>query len=63
MCMGNISEPICEISIELNRVGAVLIGGLNPIAAIEESAIEVETRPMSTVVEYQSLVDFEEVLN
>jgi repressor of nif and glnA expression len=61
LCVGNVSEPICEVPIELNRVGMVLIGGLNPIAAVEESGIEVETHPMSTVVDYQNLIDFEEI--
>jgi len=58
--MGNTSEPVCEISVELNRVGMVLLGGLNPIAAAEEAGIEVENHAMSTVMEYQNLINFRE---
>lgn len=62
LLLDNISEPVCEIPVELNRVGMVLIGGLNPIAAVEEAGIQVETHPMSTVVEYEDLIDFKELL-
>jgi repressor of nif and glnA expression len=61
LCVGNVSEPICELPIELNRVGIILIGGLNPIAAVEEAGVEVETHAMSTVVDYRDLVNFEEI--
>ena len=60
--VGNVSEPVCEIPIELNRVGMVLIGGLNPIAAVEEAGVEVESHAMSTVIDYENLAEFEELL-
>ncbi len=56
--MGNTSEPVCEIPVELNRIGMVLIGGLNPVAAAEEAGIEAENHGMSTVMEYQKLINF-----
>ena len=60
LVMGNTSEPVCEISVELNRIGIVLIGGLNPVAAAEEAGIEAENYAMSTVMEYQNLIKFGE---
>jgi repressor of nif and glnA expression len=62
LVMGNTSEPVCEIPVELNRVGVILLGGLNPIAAAEEAGIEAENRAMSTIVEYRSLVTVRELL-
>ena len=59
--MGNTSEPVCEIQVELNRIGVVLLNGLNPVAAAKEAGIEAESHGMNTVVEYQSLIKFEEV--
>jgi hypothetical protein len=56
LLMGNISEPVCEIPIELNRIGVVLIGGLNPVAAAAEAGIMSESHAMSTIVDYQKLV-------
>lgn len=60
--VGNVSEPVCELPIELNRVGIILIGGLNPVAAVEEAGIAVETHAMSTLVEYNQLIDFQQLL-
>ena len=62
LVMGNTSEPVCEIPVELNRIGMVILGGLNPVAAAEEAGIEAENYAMSTVMEYQSLVHFSEVV-
>ena len=56
MVIGNTSEPVCEIPVELNRIGMVLIGGLNPVAAAEEAGLEAENRAMSTVMEYRELI-------
>jgi len=62
LLMGNISEPVCEIPVELNRLGMILLGGLNPVAAAEEAGIEAENHAMSTVTEYQNLIKFWEVV-
>lgn len=61
LVMGNTSEPVCEIPVELNRVGIILLGGLNPVAAAEEAGIEAENHAMSTVMEYQDLIKFEKL--
>jgi len=62
LLIGNTSEPVCEIPVELNRVGMVLLGGLNPVAAAEEAGIEAENRAMSTVIDYQNLIKFGEII-
>ena len=62
MVMGNTSEPVCEMPVELNRIGMVLTGGLNPVAAAEEAGIEAENYAMSTVMEYSNLIKFSEVI-
>jgi len=62
MLMGNTSETVCEVPVELNKIGVILLGGLNPAAAAVEAGIEVENHAMSTVMEYQDLVKFKEVI-
>ncbi len=62
LIMGKTSEPVCQIPVELNRIGIVLIGGLNPVAAAKEAGIEVENYAMSTVMEYKNLIKFQEVI-
>ncbi len=60
---GNISEPVCEVPVETNNIGLVFIGGLNPVAAAQEAGIEAENHSMSTVMDYQNLIDFKELLS
>ncbi len=60
--MGNPSEAVCGISVGLNRVGMILLGGLTPIAAAEETGIEIESQAMSTLLDYRELVSFQEVI-
>jgi repressor of nif and glnA expression len=59
--MGDTSKPVCEIPVELNKIGMGLLGGLNPVAAAEEAGIEADSLAMSTVMEYQDLIKFQEV--
>jgi len=59
--MGNVSEPVCEIPIDLNRIGVILIGGLNPVAAAQEAGIDSENHAMSVLVDYQTLVKVDEI--
>jgi repressor of nif and glnA expression len=56
--LGNTSEPICQITVGLNRVGIVLIGGLNPVAAAVEAGIEVESNAESGMIDFQHLQSF-----
>jgi len=61
MLLGNISEPVCEVAIDLNRIGIVLIGGLNPVAAAYEAGIESDNYAMSALMEYEKLVRIDEI--
>jgi len=61
LVMGKTSEPVCEIPVELNRIGMAILGGLNPVAAAHEAGIEAKNYAMSTIMEYQNLVNFSEV--
>jgi HTH-type transcriptional regulator, global nitrogen regulator NrpRI len=60
--IGEVSQAVCEINVDMNKIGIVLIGGLNPVAAAAEAGIESENHSMSTVVEYSRLVDFREIM-
>ena len=61
LAIGEIGEPICQIPVDMNRVGMILYGGLNPVACAHETGVEVENRAMSTVMEYQELRNFWEL--
>ena len=61
LMMGEVSKPVCGVPVEVNKVGMILIGGLNPVAAAVESGIEVENRAMTAIMEYEDLVGFSEL--
>ncbi|HEX77225.1 MAG TPA: DUF128 domain-containing protein [Dehalococcoidia bacterium] len=56
--LGNTSEPVCQIAVGLNRVGMVLLGGLNPVAVAVEAGIEVENIAESGMIDFQQLTSF-----
>jgi repressor of nif and glnA expression len=58
MMMGKPGESICEVPVDPNRVGVLLLGGLNPVAAAEEAGIEAENAAICSVVEYSRLRSF-----
>lgn len=53
--LGSISEPVCQISVGTNRVGMILLGGLNPIAASVEAGFEVENFAESGMIDFSKL--------
>ncbi|GAI87016.1 unnamed protein product, partial [marine sediment metagenome] len=60
--LGNTSEPICQVTIGLNRVGMVLLGGLNPVAAAVETGVEVESFAESGLIDYAQLEHFSKLV-
>jgi HTH-type transcriptional regulator, global nitrogen regulator NrpRI len=56
--LGNTSEHICQIRVGLNRVGIILQGGLNPVAAAVEAGVEVDNIAESGLIDFQQLVSF-----
>ncbi len=56
--LGNTSEPVCQIAVGLNRVGMVLLGGLNPAAAAFEAGINIGNIAESGLIDFQQLVSF-----
>jgi repressor of nif and glnA expression len=53
--VGGISEPVCQLVVGTNRVGIILIGGLNPIAATVESGFRVDNMAESGIIDFKQL--------
>jgi repressor of nif and glnA expression len=49
---------LLEVPVGIDKAG-IVVGGLNPVAALEEQGIPVESRAMSTLFDYSRLVPFE----
>ncbi len=54
-------QSLLEIPITEGRTGIVVIGGLNPVAILEETGIKIRSRAMAGVVEYEKLFHFKEM--
>ncbi|HNU85145.1 MAG: NrpR regulatory domain-containing protein [Pseudomonadota bacterium] len=58
LAIGKVSEPVCEVPVDLNKVGMILAGGLNPVCCAQEAGIDVENLAMSALVEFGALRPF-----
>jgi hypothetical protein len=61
MEIGLPGQPLFGIPVSEGSVGIVVIGGLNPIAILEESGIRLQSRALSGLVEFSRLFPFEEL--
>jgi len=60
LSIGTVGRPLCQIDVDISKVGMILVGGLNPVAAAAEQGIDAENRAMSTVMEFEALRRIEE---
>lgn len=60
LLLGHAGEAVCQMRAGMNKVGMVLLGGLNPVALAQESGIEADNMANSGMVRYEELVPFEE---
>jgi repressor of nif and glnA expression len=61
MMVGKPGQTVLGIPVGVERVGIVVPGGLNPVAAVEESGIETASKALSALVDADRLVDFSDL--
>jgi len=63
VCMiGWPGRPLLEIPVSEGRLGVIVMGGLNPVAILEELGIRVrQTGALAGLVEYRDLFSYEEL--
>jgi len=61
LVIGKPGRPLLEIPVSEGRVGMIVSGGLNPLAAVEESGITTENIAMRTLFEFEQLIPFWEL--
>jgi HTH-type transcriptional regulator, global nitrogen regulator NrpRI len=59
LIIGQPNSAILGLPVGIDKAGIIVVGGLNPIAAVEESGIQTESKAMSTLFEYSELKTFE----
>ncbi|MFH1576818.1 MAG: NrpR regulatory domain-containing protein [Candidatus Margulisiibacteriota bacterium] len=60
--IGKPGQPVLGMPVGIDRVGLVIPGGLNPVAACEEWGLEIENKALSTLIDYDQLVRFDSLL-
>ena len=58
LAVGRPNMPLLEIPVAQGRVGLILCGGLNPMAAVVESGIATTNAAMKTLCEFDRLVEY-----
>jgi len=60
--IGSPNQPLLEMPVSMDKAGVVVVGGLNPIAAIEEAGIPAVSKAMSTLYKFSDLKRFRDFL-
>ncbi|MBI4683727.1 MAG: DUF128 domain-containing protein [Nitrospirae bacterium] len=62
LLIGSPNKPLLEMPVAIDRAGMVIVGGLNPISALEESGIPTESTAMSTLYKYAGMKGFRDAV-
>jgi len=61
MAVGWPGQPLLDIPVTEGRLGAIVIGGLNPVAILEEQGIKTRSKALAALAEYTSLFSYKEL--
>jgi len=54
-------QPLLEIPVTEGRTGVVVIGGLNPVAILEETGIKIQSKALAGMAAYEKLFHYQEM--
>lgn len=61
LALGKPNRPFLDIPVHEGRAGLVVVGGLNPVAAVEESGIPTHNKALTSLYEFDQLVPYEQL--
>jgi repressor of nif and glnA expression len=61
LMIGNPNQPLLEMPVAVDKGGMIIVGGLNPLAALEEAGIQTISKAMSTLYKFSDLIKFKEL--
>ena len=61
LAIGKPSRPLLEIPVPEGRAGLIVVGGLNPLAAVHEAGIETHNKALTGLVDFTELFDYTEL--
>jgi repressor of nif and glnA expression len=62
LIIGNPNQSLLEMPVGFDKAGIIIVGGLNPVAALEEAGIPTISKAMSTLYKFSDLVKFKDLL-
>jgi len=63
LLMGKPNQPLLDFPVQEGRTGIIVTGGLNPIAAVEESGISTHNIALCTLYPFERLVHYSRLLD
>jgi repressor of nif and glnA expression len=60
MRIGTAGQPVLGCPVGEGRIGTVVVGGLNPIAIVEESGYRTQSRALAGLLEFHRLFSYRE---
>lgn len=61
LCLGNPGQSLYGVPVGPQRVGAIIIGGLNPMSIFEETGLRVRSAALSGLIDFNSLFHYTEL--
>ncbi len=58
LAIGRPNQPLLQVPVQQGRAGLVVAGGLNPLAAVEESGIPTTNIALHTLFEFEGLTPY-----
>jgi repressor of nif and glnA expression len=59
--IGKPGQTVLDIPVSEGRIGAIVIGGLNPVSILEETGVRAYSRAMAGVIDFNRLFRYEEM--
>ncbi|MBC7130374.1 DUF128 domain-containing protein, partial [Candidatus Bathyarchaeota archaeon] len=60
LAIGQPNMPVLGVPVGIDRAGIVLIGGMNPLAAVAEAKIPISSSAIDRLIEFEDMVSVEE---
>ena len=61
LCLGNPGQSLYGVPVGPQRVGAIIIGGLNPMSIFEETGLRIQSSALSSLVDFNRLFHYSEL--
>ena len=61
VAVGKPNRPLLDVPVHEGRAGLVVVGGLNPLAAVQEAGIETRNKALTGLFEFDQLIPYEQL--